>query len=276
MTYPPQPPGPQGQPDPYGQGGQYGQPNPYGQQPGGAYPQSGPQPQQNQPGGAQPFGQPGQYGQQPGGFGQPGGYPQQGGYPDQQGGYPAFPGGPGGEPPKSNKTGLIVALSVLGVVLVGGVVWLIIYLTGDDDKNTPAAPSNQPSVSSGPSSGGRPSTGSSRSGSPSTGPSSSSSSGGGGGSAEDQAALKELGTKFASAWSSGAIPDIKSISCEPSEIKDSTPASPGTTVGTTPPKVTGEDAEIAFLTPAAKGKEIFLPAKKQNGTWCMAVKTKTS
>ncbi|QSB04000.1 hypothetical protein [Natronoglycomyces albus] len=124
MTYPP----PQ---NPY-QGGP-SQPN-YGQQPHPTQPQGAPgHPPQD------PYTQP-VYGQQQSppasGYQQPGypqgGYQQPGGY--QQGGYP--PGAPYQE--KKNSTGLVIAL-VLGAVLVIGLAGAGFYFFGDDDDDTPQA-----------------------------------------------------------------------------------------------------------------------------------------
>ncbi|MFI7670078.1 hypothetical protein [Nocardia sp. NPDC049526] len=85
------------------------------------------------PGGQPPFGEPPQGpGQQPYGYPQQGGsgYPQQGGYPPPGGpgygpqqGYPP-PGGyqqPGYPPPKKRRTGLIIGLLVLVLVIAGAV-----------------------------------------------------------------------------------------------------------------------------------------------------------
>lgn len=167
MTYPPQQPGPYGQPDPYGQQGQQpGQPG-WGQQPQQpqqpGFPQTGPQPgfgQQPQPGyGQQPPGQPGfgqpdpqqqGWGQQPGqqqpGFGQDP-YQQQGfGQTQQFGGYQqGYPGGP--TPPSSGPNkGLIIGLAIAGVVIVvGGVIGGIYAFSGDDPtpSNTAAAQTSE-------------------------------------------------------------------------------------------------------------------------------------
>ncbi|WP_280184145.1 hypothetical protein [Nocardia cyriacigeorgica] len=87
MTYPPAGQPPHGQQPPYGQQLPYGQ-QPYGQQP-------------------PPYGQQPQYGPQPGQYPPQGGFQQPGGYPPQQ-------------PPKK-KTGLIVGLVVLALVVVGGI-----------------------------------------------------------------------------------------------------------------------------------------------------------
>lgn len=125
MTYPPQPPGPYGQPSSGGFPGQRPGGRP-GQQPGG-YPQ-----------------------QQPGGFGpqQPGGYPQHqgGGYGHQQpppGGYgdppqQGFPGGP--PPPPKKKTGLIIGIVAAVLLLLGGAVAFTgfvapgFFVSSDEDK----------------------------------------------------------------------------------------------------------------------------------------------
>ncbi|GAA5198021.1 hypothetical protein GCM10023322_70530 [Rugosimonospora acidiphila] len=97
-----------------------------GQQPGYADPAQGGYPGQ-QPGYADPA-QGGYLGQQPGYPGAPQGYPgaqpsypgQQPGYPGAPQGYPGYPGYPA-QPPKSNRTGLIVGIvAALVVVVVGG------------------------------------------------------------------------------------------------------------------------------------------------------------
>lgn len=128
MTTPPYPPGPYGQPnqDPWGQqsGGGYGQ---YGQQRPQGQPQ---QPQYGDPwanneqtekfGPAQPFGQAPQYGQ--GQYGQYGQTQYGGGFPPP-------------EPPK--KTGMIVAIVAIAVLVVAGAGVGIYFATkGDDGKNT--------------------------------------------------------------------------------------------------------------------------------------------
>lgn len=95
-------------------------------------------PEQQQPGYGGGYPQQGQYGQQ-----QPPGWPQPGGYGDQ---YPPFQ--PPGPPPGSgsNKTGLIVGIVVLALVLVGGGAgWY--FILGPGAKKDPAA---NPPVASGP------------------------------------------------------------------------------------------------------------------------------
>jgi hypothetical protein len=78
--------------------------------------------------------QPGPYGPQQNPYGQQPGWPQQQqqpGYGAPQYGMPPGYGHPGGMPPKK-KTGLIVALAIAGVLLVGGGVTAVVLLTGDD------------------------------------------------------------------------------------------------------------------------------------------------
>ncbi|MXG25154.1 hypothetical protein [Streptomyces sp. YIM 132580] len=115
MTTPPQPPqGPYGPP-------QHPQPNPYGpppaaapgvppQQPPYGYPQQPPAPPQQGGWGAQPG-----WGQQ-----QPG-IPGGGGWPPQ---------GPGAQPPRKKRTGLIVGIVVGAVVLAGGIAFGVSHLVG--------------------------------------------------------------------------------------------------------------------------------------------------
>ncbi|MEV7278021.1 PQQ-binding-like beta-propeller repeat protein [Streptomyces sp. NPDC093111] len=111
-------------------------PGPYG------YPQQAPQtPPPGQPG---PYAQqPGPYAQQPGPYGQqPGPYGQQ---PNPYGGYPtgpmqpAPPGG-GGKNPFKGKPGVIVAAAAAALLVIGGVSWFA--LSGDDEKDPVAQPSN--------------------------------------------------------------------------------------------------------------------------------------
>lgn len=100
-----------------------------------------------------PYGQPHQppHGQ--------GGYPYQ--YPQQPGQYPAGP------PPRKNKTGLILGLVALGVVVVVGVVLAIVLTSGDDKAAAPPPsssaaappPSSSPSTSAPSSSSSSPSGG---------------------------------------------------------------------------------------------------------------------
>jgi hypothetical protein len=123
------------------------------QQPG--YPQPGYQP----PGYGQPgYGEPG-YGQptnpQPSGYGQPGGYGQpatpqagygQGGYGRQPpygpgGGYPRQPGGP-----HPRRTGLIVGLIVLALVIVGGGVAFAVTSSGGGHKHPETSPTTVPAT----------------------------------------------------------------------------------------------------------------------------------
>ncbi|MBP2478131.1 hypothetical protein JOF53_007003 [Crossiella equi] len=173
MTYPPQPPGPYGQPDPYGQQGQPGQQPGWGQppqqqppqQPG--YPQTGGQPgfpqtggQPQQPGWGQPGQQPPGFGQQPGQPGpqQPGqqgwGQPQQPGFGQQDpygqqgfGQNQGFGGYPGGPKPGPNK-GLIAGLAVAGVVVLVGAIGGGVYLFQGDSPTPQNTAGAQTSVTS--------------------------------------------------------------------------------------------------------------------------------
>ena len=112
---------------PYGQpGGGYG--DPYGQ-PGGGYGDPYGQPSGPPGGYGDPYGQPG--------YGAPSG-PPGGGYPGYQPGPgmppPAFPPAP---PPKKSNTGLIVGLSIAGVVLLLCMVGGLFYFLGNGNTSTP-------------------------------------------------------------------------------------------------------------------------------------------
>lgn len=136
MTYPPQQPGPQGQPWQHGQPGPYGQQpgpvpgqGPYGapQQPaGGGHGQPAPGQQPPQPGwGHDPYAGGRPYGQQPGPYGQPGGY-----------GLPPVP--PKQKSPLPWILGGIGALLVVGIIAVVALVAL-----RDGDSSTSAGGSPQ-------------------------------------------------------------------------------------------------------------------------------------
>lgn len=114
------PAGPHGVDQPSGPPPGYGQPG-YGETPPG-YPQ--PQPgygQQPPPG----YGQPPDYGQPPPGYGQPFD-PNQQPYGGQPWGTPA--------PPKKRRTVLIVALSVIGVIVLLGVIGVVVNVTRSHKK----------------------------------------------------------------------------------------------------------------------------------------------
>ncbi|MGY1710215.1 DUF4333 domain-containing protein [Geodermatophilus sp. SYSU D00758] len=140
MTNPPHggaQPGPHGQPG-YGQQPAYGHPGPYGQpgqgqqapahpqQPGHGQPGSYGQPGYGQPG----YGQPGPYGQP--GYAPPGQYgpqPAQYGQPYAQPGYGPQPGY--GRPPGRSRTGLVVGLAVLALLVIAAAIVLPLVL-GDE------------------------------------------------------------------------------------------------------------------------------------------------
>ncbi|WP_037354017.1 hypothetical protein [Amycolatopsis orientalis] len=156
MTYPPQP-GQGG--DPYGQGwqqpGSGGVPQQPGWDPNQAQPQPGGYPNAPQPA-WDPNAQ--QQGWDPNAQQQYPGYPQQpyGGtqqFPQQGWDQGQYPGGPGGEPPKSNKTGLWIGIAVAVVVLVAlGITGFVApgFFLSKDDKSTSQAqpPAPAPSQSS--------------------------------------------------------------------------------------------------------------------------------
>lgn len=168
MTTPPQGPWGPGQPggQPGGQRGRQGGQGGWGQQPpgqGGGWGQRPPQPQRP------PYqGQPPQQGrppQQGGGWGQPphqgGGYQQQpwlqqnqpgGGWYQQQGGQPPWqPGGPGSSGsggPIKDKLPLLIGGGVIGIVVIGLLIFLGVRAFGGDDKpeaNPTTGQSQQPS-----------------------------------------------------------------------------------------------------------------------------------
>lgn len=88
-------------------------------------------------------------GQAPGAYGAAGGYGA-GGYNgtgygggQQPGGWP---GGPGGPEPKKSKTGIIIAAIIGGLIVVGGLVFLVISLIGgSDDAETSTEPTTETS-----------------------------------------------------------------------------------------------------------------------------------
>lgn len=155
MTYPPQP-GQGG--DPYGQGwqqpGSGGVPQQPGWDPNQAQPQPGWDPNAHQ---QQPYGGTPQQGWDPNAQQQYPGYQQQpyGGtqqFPQQGWDQGQYPGGPGGEPPKNNKTGLWIGIAVAVVVLVAlGITGFVApgFFLSKDDKSTsqaqPPAPAPSPS-----------------------------------------------------------------------------------------------------------------------------------
>jgi hypothetical protein len=127
MTTPPYQPGP------------YGQQDPYGQQPGGGYGQYGQQrpPEQPQYGGQGAFGNSTDQTQQLGGQPQYGG--QYGATQQwQQPGAPQYGGGFGGLPPEppKNKTGMIVAIVVISVLVIGGAAVGIYFATKGNGDNS--------------------------------------------------------------------------------------------------------------------------------------------
>lgn len=141
------PPGPAGQyPDPPGPGGQYpgggyspghypGGNYPAGQYPAGGYP---PGPAAPYPPGSYPPDPPGHY--PPGGYppGQPGGYPPAG-YPAGAGPRQWAPGMPPGPPPRRRRTGLIVAASIGGVLVLVVVALAVIGLAAGPGTGPPQA-----------------------------------------------------------------------------------------------------------------------------------------
>jgi hypothetical protein len=107
---------------------------------GGQWPNEGSPAGGGTPYGQEPYGAPGAYGQQPYGQGGYGGTQPQGGpYRDPYGAEtPSY--GPGGEPPKKSRAGLIVGLAVVAVIVVIGAVVVVIGASSGDDKSADASP----------------------------------------------------------------------------------------------------------------------------------------
>lgn len=135
------------------QGGGYPAPG------GGQWPNEGSPAGGGTPYGQAPYGAPGAYGQQPYGQGAYGGgtppqgapyggapQPESGPYGQPYGtGIPSY--GPGGEPPKKSRAGLIVGLAVVAVIVVIGAVAVAIGASSGGDKSVGAsAPSASPSA----------------------------------------------------------------------------------------------------------------------------------
>ncbi|MFF0145858.1 hypothetical protein ATK36_1012 [Amycolatopsis sulphurea] len=308
MTYPPQQPGGwhQGgqQPNPYGRqpggqpqsggwphapGGQPGQLQP-GPQPGG-WNQGGPQqpgwdpnapqqpawdpnaPQQQQPGWDPnaPQQTPGwdQGGQQPPpGWQQPGQFPQQG-WQQPGPGQPGF-GEFGPQPPKKKKTGLIVGLAVGAVAVAGGVVALVISLSGDDSGKNDSA--SAPSSSAAPVQPGGP-----RSSAPGGSRSSAPSAGGTGnspGAAGGKASSGELFDAVAQAYNSSDGNAVFSMLCTSltkgqQQPKDTLPPDVQFQL-TGSPQDSGDQSTIRYrVTHSGKTNDGTLTGYRQSGSWCI-------
>ncbi len=201
MTQPPQQPGPYGAPDPYGQ-----QPGQFGQQPPQSPPYGMPQ-------------QPGQYGAPqtpPGGqYGPPSGPFQQPTAQFGPAGYPGYPGGPPPQPPKRRGTGVIVAVIVGAVLVLGGAGTGVYFLVKGSDKT------DSSSASGNGGGGGTPS--STRSTPPSSGKTTTSEdkpdtstvrppvSGGG---TPNDAAIVDVATKYATAVTNKDETGAKQLTCD--------------------------------------------------------------
>jgi hypothetical protein len=267
MTYPPQQPGPYGQqPGSYGQlGGSYPDGNQqYGQ---GQYDQYGQQGGYGGgPGGTQQYPRAGAYGQQHDSYGQ-----QQGAYApyEQQGQFP------GGEPPQKKKTGLIVAIAIAGVVVIGGVATLVLVNSGNTDQaQTPAAATSETQAPGVP-----PATTSKSKSSPSSSskaPSSSSSppsSGAGSGPAPGgKDNPQDLVNDVLAALNSGNSKAFLNTICRSSHPNGDLKVPAGFHVEPTGPlQQTGETAKIQVTgTQNGKTEPGVLNVKKESGVWCLS------
>ncbi|MBK1782935.1 hypothetical protein [Prauserella cavernicola] len=258
MTYPPPPPGGPGQPGPHGQQGLWGQQP----QQGGQFPPSGPTPQEGGlrgTGGEQQFGQPGQFGQ----FGQPGQFGQFGDQP------PGFPGGPDGEPPKK-KTGLIVGIAIAAIVVIGGVVALILFLTSGDDED--GAEGQNPGTDGGQQSSAPQVPGAGESQDPGDSGDSDGSGdapGDSGSAGDDETVVQELADRALESLTTKNAELAKEVSCDPDSIDpaavDQIPD--GTYSQNGDIRVEGDTATIPVTLPG--GEEQELTAAKENGAWCV-------
>jgi hypothetical protein len=201
MTQPPQQPGPY---DPYGQQG-----GPYGQQPPQSPPYGMPQ-------------EPGQYGAPqtpPGGqYGPPSGQFQQPTAQFGPAGYPGYPGGPPGPPPKRRGTGVIIAVIVGAVLVLGGAGTGVYFLVKGSNKTDSSSASGN---------GGGGTTPSSKRTTPSSGKTTTSedgpgtttarppaSGGGGGGGGLNDAAIVDVATKYANAVTNKDENGAKQLTCD--------------------------------------------------------------
>lgn len=241
MTYPPQQPG---QPGPYGQDpyGQQQQPGQYGQQPG----------------------QYGQYGQQPGQYGQqqPGQTAQFGQYGQQ----PGQPGFPGGEPPKS-KTGMIVAIVVIAVLVLGGAGVGIYLLTKEDDKGNSAS-DNQTSESNKPD----PTSEDSDPTSEDSDPTDSDPTGGSGGLGEEE--LLDTAQQYADAVNDSDEAAATELTCEQSSagVLYDTAAGQGSEVQLGEPEIMSEGyATVEIKLGGSSAQAVPLPFEVKDDAWCVSV-----
>ncbi|GHF88606.1 hypothetical protein FHX82_001206 [Amycolatopsis bartoniae] len=190
---------------------------------------------------------------------------QQGQYPQQPGGYPGYPGFPGGQPPRRNRTGLIVGVVIGVLVIVGGGITAAVLLSGGDSKTSASpAPSTQPS---------RPSaTASSKSASSRS--STAAASGGIGKSTPD--ALEQA---IIDAYNNRDSDAFQPLSCTP--ISDSEMQQIRTTMDqipaqvtyseVSPPQVTGSSGTLTLQASASGTSKSFqLPISSTSGNWCMS------
>jgi hypothetical protein len=249
----PTPPGPTDPNNPHQQ--PFGQQSDQPQHPGG-YPQTGAGPQQGWNTPAQGFNpqQPGQYGQQP--------YGQFDGNQDY----------PGGQPPK--KTGLIVGLVILGVLIVGGVVALILILTNNGDNNTASSPSapNNPPATSGPTggqttdnSGGLPTSGGGLPGTGGTG----STGGTGAGDPSSLSSPQAVADYMVKAFALGDAAGFAKAFC-PDVLKGQTlNIPPGSSVTVTGP-VTDSGFRATVTFPGQNPGNAIINLQNNGGSWCIA------
>jgi hypothetical protein len=265
MTYPPQQPGPYGQ-----------QPGSYGQ-PGGGYPDANQQYGQGQydqygqqggygggPGGTQQFPQADAYGQQHDAYGQ-----QQGAYAPYEQQRPF----PGGEPPQKKKTGLIVAIAIAGIVVIGGVVTLVLVNSDKTDQAlTPASASSEtqaPGVPQATTSKSKSPSSSSKAPTSSSSPSSGAGSGPAPGGRDNP---QDLANDVLAALNSGNSKAFLNTICRSTYPKGDLKVPTGFHVEPTGPlQQTGETAKIQVTgTQNGKTEPGVLNVKKESGVWCLS------
>jgi hypothetical protein len=163
--------------------------------------------------------------QQPGQYGQPGPYGQQP--------YGQFDGNqdyPGGQAPKK-KTGLIVGLVLLGVLIIGGVVTLILVLTSSDDNTA-------------------------------------SGSGGSGGAAEEagQSTPQALANYLLQSYVASDVAKLKKVLC--SGVHFDPDSLPPNTTGSLNGPATETGVDFTLQTPSIPPTKLTATFRKEGGSYC--------